>query len=176
MPTKPSRSRFSEYRQSVRDRHTGGQRPPNHGHGDRNPKKLGERDRKFRELFLQFLALTTKHRGQIITALGLLTIGIGLRLIPPLGTKLAIDSALTSPPKTLAFAHEPNELATCHRGHRRRRNDNFHRSASIESLDRDQSCQPNTGHHPASRVRARHQVAAEQCLRHEEWWCRQFDP
>ena len=101
MPTKPSRSRFSEYRQSVRDRHTGGQRPPNHGHGDRNPKKLGERDRKFRELFLQFLALTTKHRGQIITALGLLTIGIGLRLIPPLGTKLAIDSALTSPPKTL---------------------------------------------------------------------------
>ena len=34
-------------------------------------------------------------------ALGLLTIGIGLRLIPPFGTKLAIDSVLTTPPKDL---------------------------------------------------------------------------
>ncbi len=31
-------------------------------------------------------------------ALVILTVGIGLRLIPPLGTKLAIDSVLTTPP------------------------------------------------------------------------------
>jgi ATP-binding cassette, subfamily B, bacterial len=101
MPTQPSRNRFSEYRQSVRDRNASGQRPKSHGHSERNPKKLGERDRKFWELFSQFLTLTAKHRGQILVALALLTIGIGLRLIPPLGTKLAIDSALTTPPKAL---------------------------------------------------------------------------
>ena len=101
MPTQPSRHRFSEYRQNVRERNASGERPKPHGQGERNPKKLGERDRKFWELFSQFLTLTAKHRRQIIIALGLLTIGIGLRLIPPLGTKLAIDSALTSPPKAL---------------------------------------------------------------------------
>ena len=101
MPTQPSRHRFSEYRQNVRERNASGERPKPHGQGERNPKKLGERDRKFWELFSQFLTLTAKHRRQIVIALGLLTIGIGLRLIPPLGTKLAIDSALTSPPKAL---------------------------------------------------------------------------
>ena len=101
MPTQPSRTRFTEYRQSVRERNASGQRPPAHGHRDRNPKKLGDRDRKFWELFSQFLRLISGHRRQIATALTLLTIGIGLRLIPPLGTKLAIDSALTTPPKPL---------------------------------------------------------------------------
>ena len=92
MPTQPSRPRFSEYRQTVRDRNENGSRPKADGHRGRNPKKLGERDRKFWELFSQFLSLTAKHRRQILIALGLLTIGIGLRLIPPFGTKLAIDS------------------------------------------------------------------------------------
>ncbi|MGI9474679.1 MAG: ABC transporter ATP-binding protein [Rubripirellula sp.] len=101
MPSKPSRTRFAEYRQTVRDRNASGQRPSSHGHGDRNPKKLGEKDRKFWELFTQFLKLISGHRRQIMTALALLTVGIGLRLIPPLGTKLAIDSALTAPPKPL---------------------------------------------------------------------------
>ncbi len=101
MPTQPSRHRFSEYRQTVRDRNASGQRPQNRSHNERNPKKLGERDRKFWELFSQFLNLTAKHRRQICVALALLTMGIGLRLIPPLGTKLAIDSALTTPPKKL---------------------------------------------------------------------------
>ena len=101
MPTQPSRPRFSEYRQNVRHRNTNGTRPKLDGRRGRNPKKLGERDRKFWELFSQFLTLTAKHRRQIVMALGLLTIGIGLRLIPPFGTKLAIDSVLTSPPKPL---------------------------------------------------------------------------
>ena len=101
MPTQPSRHRFSDYRQNVRDRNASGDQPNPQGQSERNPKKLGERDRKFWELFSQFLTLTAKHRGQIFVALGLLTIGIVLRLIPPLGTKLAIDSALTTPPKPL---------------------------------------------------------------------------
>ncbi len=111
MPTEPSRSRFSEYRQRVRERNARGERPrPHghghhghspHGHGEQAPTKLGSRDRSFGELFKEFLRLTSSHRRQIILSLVLLTIGIGLRLIPPFGTKLAIDSALTDPPKPL---------------------------------------------------------------------------
>ena len=112
MPSQPSRHRFSDYRQSIRERNASGERPRSHGHSQRNSKKLGERDRKFGELFLNFLALTSKHRGQIILSLGLLTIGIGLRLIPPLGTKLAIDSALTTPPKALPAWLEALPLPT----------------------------------------------------------------
>jgi ATP-binding cassette subfamily B protein/subfamily B ATP-binding cassette protein MsbA len=100
MPTDPSRRRFSEYRRKVRERNASGERPQ-HGHHERNPKKLGSRERKFWELFMEFLRLISDHRRQICIALALLTVGIGLRLIPPFGTKLAIDSALTSPPKPL---------------------------------------------------------------------------
>ena len=101
MPTDPSRIRFDQYRKTVRQRNARGKRPPNRGHHDRSAKKLGERERNFRELLLAFWKLISPHRAQIVSALGLLTIGIGLRLIPPLGTKLAIDSALTTPPKPL---------------------------------------------------------------------------
>jgi ATP-binding cassette subfamily B protein len=101
MPTLPSRNRFDQYRQQVRERNASGERPRPHGHSDRNPKKLGDRDRKFWELFREFLRLISGHRRQIMTALSLLTVGICLRLIPPFGTKLAIDSALTAPPKPL---------------------------------------------------------------------------
>ncbi len=100
MPTDPSHRRFTQYRQKVRERYASGERPQ-HGHHDRNSKKLGDRERKFWELFGEFLRLTSNHRRQIGIALALLTLGIGLRLIPPFGTKLAIDSALTSPPKPL---------------------------------------------------------------------------
>ena len=63
------------------------ERPQSHGHSERNPKKLGERDRKFWELFSQFLALTAKHRGQIFAALALLTIGIVPSPDSPFGDK-----------------------------------------------------------------------------------------
>jgi ATP-binding cassette subfamily B protein/subfamily B ATP-binding cassette protein MsbA len=119
MSSKPSRRRFSEYRQSVRERNARGDRIPPHGHGDRNPKKLGTRDRQFWELFCAFLKLISGHRYEIGLAMFLLTIGIGLRLIPPLGTKLAIDLALTDPPKPmplwldfLSLPSEPMSLLT----------------------------------------------------------------
>lgn len=76
MPTEPSRQRFSEYRDKVRERNASGERPRSHGHSDRNPKKLGERDRQFWELFREFLKLTSSHRRQIAIALLLLTLGI----------------------------------------------------------------------------------------------------
>lgn len=101
MPTEPSRTRFIEYRATVRERNARRQRPAGHGHSDRNPKKLGERERGFRELFSEFLGLIRGHRLQVAFALSLLTVAIGLRLIPPLGTKLAIDSVLTDPPQPL---------------------------------------------------------------------------
>ena len=101
MPTKPSRHRFIEYRQKVRNRNASGERANRDVQVSRNPKKIRERDRKFWELFSQFLKLTATHRREILVSLGLLTIGIGLRLIPPFGTKLAIDSVLTNPPKAL---------------------------------------------------------------------------
>jgi ATP-binding cassette subfamily B protein/subfamily B ATP-binding cassette protein MsbA len=49
----------------------------------------------------EFWNLTRPHRRQIIVALLFLTIAIGLRLLPPVGTKLAIDCVLTDPPQPL---------------------------------------------------------------------------
>ena len=74
--------------------------PSFHG-SDRNPKKLGEKDRSFWELLAAFWRLVKPHRGQIVFALAFLTIAIGLRLVPPVGTKLAIDCVLTEPAKPL---------------------------------------------------------------------------
>ncbi len=101
MPTHSSRRRFSDYRQQVRERNAKGEPPPPHSREDRNPKKLGDRDRGFWELFKEFLRLIAPHRQSILIALSLLTVGIALKLIPPVGTKLAIDSALTDPPKPI---------------------------------------------------------------------------
>lgn len=100
MPIKPSRSRFQEYRKTVRERNARNEPQPSH-HGSRGGKKIGDRQRGFWELFKAFLTLVSGQRYQIGSALMLLTVGIGLRLIPPLGTKLAIDSALTKPAKPL---------------------------------------------------------------------------
>ena len=112
MPTQPSRHRFIEYRQKVRERNASGERSKRDVQASRNPKKIGERDRRFWELFSQFLKLTATHRREILVSLGLLTIGIGLRLIPPFGTKLAIDSVLTNPPKALPVWLQAIQLPT----------------------------------------------------------------
>lgn len=99
MPIEPSRRRFSDYRVEVRERNAKRPAPDARGHSERSPKKLGERDRSFWELFREFLRLISGHRYRIAGSLLLLTVGIVLRLIPPVGTKLAIDSVLTQPPK-----------------------------------------------------------------------------
>jgi ATP-binding cassette subfamily B protein/subfamily B ATP-binding cassette protein MsbA len=120
MAIRPSRQRFDDYRETVRQRHrsdrpdlkTGGYHGSHtdgpaknedvDGSGElRSRKKIGDHERSFFELFAAFWRLIAGHRGPIIAALGFLTIGIVLRLIPPLGTKLAIDSVLTQPAKPL---------------------------------------------------------------------------
>ncbi|MCC9656819.1 ABC transporter ATP-binding protein [Rhodopirellula halodulae] len=115
MPSLPSRRRFEAYRQAVRDRNrrdnadtqndlASGRGGHAHGgfHGSSGGgKKLGEHERSFRELFVAFWRLIASQRAAVLSALALLTVSIGLRLIPPLGTKLAIDSVLTRPPKPL---------------------------------------------------------------------------
>ena len=106
MPTDPSRSRFAEYRDTVRKRNQESAAEKS-AKRDKNPKKIGTRDRKFFELFGNFWSLIGTHRPSVITAMGLLTISIGLRLIPPLGTKLAIDSALSTPPRPLPQFIQP---------------------------------------------------------------------
>ncbi|WP_404304825.1 ABC transporter ATP-binding protein [Neorhodopirellula lusitana] len=105
MPIQPSRLRFDDYRQTVRNRHSdpksrhaGGSV---HGSSDRSAKKIGDRERSFMELFREFWKLIDGHRKTIVSALVFLTISIALRLIPPLGTKLAIDSVLTKPAQPL---------------------------------------------------------------------------
>lgn len=97
MSTPTSRKRFQQYRDMVRQRNADGKPPPPHGHRDRNPKKLGDRDRGFLDLFAAFWGLLRNHRRQIYFSLALLTVAIGLRLVPPVGTKLAIDCVLTTP-------------------------------------------------------------------------------
>ncbi len=64
-----------------------------------------------------FYGLLRGHRMAIASSLALLTIGITLRLVPPLGTKLAIDSVLTAPPRPLptwlalpGFGFDPSNL------------------------------------------------------------------
>jgi len=104
MTTQPSRRRFDTYREKVRQRNAGSvprDTRPFHSSGSPSAKKLGTRERGFWELFREFFRLTSNFRRTLLASMVLLTLGIGLRLIPPVGTKLAIDSALTDPPKPL---------------------------------------------------------------------------
>lgn len=99
MSKTPSRRRFNDFKERASKNPSERTSGSFHGRGSRNSKKLGSKQRNFSELFLQFLHLLAGHRLRLTVTLALLTIGIGLRLIPPLGTKLAIDLALTNPPK-----------------------------------------------------------------------------
>jgi len=109
MPTLPSRIRFAQYRQTVRERNrnpksadaTASHHGGHHGDSAGAGKKLGTRNRSFFELFREFWRLLGSHRPAVIGSLGILTVAILLKLVPPYGTKLAIDSVLTSPPRPL---------------------------------------------------------------------------
>ncbi len=64
-------------------------------------RKLGHRQRNFFELLVAFWGLLGSQRRSVVAALSVLTVAIFLKLIPPYGTKLAIDSVLTDPPRPL---------------------------------------------------------------------------
>jgi len=57
--------------------------------------------RSFWRLFAEFWAQLRGYRGRILFALATLTVSTVLSLLPPLGTKLAIDCALTVPQQPL---------------------------------------------------------------------------
>ena len=99
MPRFSSSKRFNEFRERARANGNNPRVVSPHGHSNSSTRKLGTRERNFPELFTQFIRLLAGHRRRVLVALALLTVGIGLRLIPPLGTKLAIDLALTQPAK-----------------------------------------------------------------------------
>lgn len=57
--------------------------------------------RSFWQLFRAFWQLLASYQTKIYLGLASLTISTLLALLPPLGTKVAIDSALTNPPAPL---------------------------------------------------------------------------
>ncbi|MGB7345150.1 MAG: ABC transporter ATP-binding protein [Pirellulaceae bacterium] len=99
MSSHSSSRRFTEYRKTVRERNARGEKPTPHGRSEHHPAKLGDRDRGFFELLKEFWRLVASYQRHVVVALGLLSVGIVLRLLPPVGTKLAIDTVLTTPPK-----------------------------------------------------------------------------
>src|SRR6056297_483976 len=101
MPVQPSRSRFGEYRHKVRQRNRAKEALSPHGHGDASGRKLGNRQRGFFELFRAFWGMLRGFRASLVGSLTLLTIGVGLSLIPPAATKLVIDCVLSDPPRPL---------------------------------------------------------------------------
>jgi ATP-binding cassette subfamily B protein/subfamily B ATP-binding cassette protein MsbA len=64
-------------------------------------KLVSRTHRSFWTLFKEFLNLIRGHHHQILVGLMTLTVSTLLSLIPPLGTKLAIDSALSERPEPL---------------------------------------------------------------------------
>ncbi len=102
MPT--SRFDFREYLNQLRE--SGAKRKEDYDsfHStmskEEKDKLVSRSHRSFWTLFREFLKLLSGHHNQIAIGLGTLTISTLLSLLPPLGTKLAIDYALTTPPKS----------------------------------------------------------------------------
>ncbi len=67
--------------------------------GQEKDKLVSRSHRSFWTLFREFLKLLSGHRRAIAIGLTTLTVSTLLSLLPPLGTKFAIDFALTDPPK-----------------------------------------------------------------------------
>ena len=96
MPIFSSRKRFLEYLQEVEDRRRGKSKDEA-GDG----KKKAARQRTFWELLIAFWKQLGEHQGKIIFSLSTLTVATLLGLLPPAGTKLAIDYVLTEPPQPM---------------------------------------------------------------------------
>ncbi|MFM9065155.1 MAG: hypothetical protein ACKOOI_19270, partial [Pirellula sp.] len=102
MPT--SRFDFREYLKQIRE--SGSKRKEDYDsfHStmskEEKDKLVSRSHRSFWTLFREFLRLLSGHHTQIAIGLGTLTVSTLLSLLPPLGTKFAIDYALTNPPKS----------------------------------------------------------------------------
>jgi ATP-binding cassette subfamily B protein/subfamily B ATP-binding cassette protein MsbA len=104
MPT--SRFEFAEYLkqlQATRGKSSDSEYDSFHSTMSRKEKDslVSRSHRSFWVLFREFWKLVAGHRAQVLLGLGTLTVSTLLSLVPPLGTKFAIDSALTQPPAPL---------------------------------------------------------------------------
>ncbi len=94
MPNNSSRRRFQDYLREIAERRQKAK--------ETSEKDKASRDsstqRSFWQLLSQFWGLLEGHRGNVIFALLTLTISTLLGLLPPAGTKFAIDYVLTEPP------------------------------------------------------------------------------
>jgi ATP-binding cassette, subfamily B, bacterial len=96
-----SRRRFAEYRKEVAKRRKSST-PPQDFHSDRpDVESTAARQRTFWRLLSDFWSQVREHRSKVVLALATLTVATLLGLIPPAGTKLAIDYVLTVPPQPL---------------------------------------------------------------------------
>ncbi len=95
MPNSSSRQRFQDYLKEIAQR-----REDAHSkESDRENRT--RRQRTFWQLLRQFWKQIGDHRGKVLTALATLTVSTLLSLLPPAGTKLAIDYVLTEPPQQI---------------------------------------------------------------------------
>ncbi len=100
--------RFRRYRESVRQRQVDPQSvqlapgtPSDDLDRSTKPATVGARQRSFLTLFAEFWRLIRAHHSVVITSILLLAVATLLRLLPPYGTKLAIDCVLTNPPEPM---------------------------------------------------------------------------
>jgi ATP-binding cassette, subfamily B, bacterial len=90
-----SRQRYREYLDEI------AKRGRDEKLGDKEAKNKASRQRTYWELLAAFWRQLGENRGKVILALATLTVSTVLGLIPPAGTKLAIDYVLTEPPMPL---------------------------------------------------------------------------
>ncbi len=95
MPNATSRKRYREYLSEIAERRRSSQKKSEHR------SDAVRRQRSFWQLLSQFWSQLSNHRLKVILALCTLTVSTLLSLIPPAGTKLAIDYVLTQPPKEI---------------------------------------------------------------------------
>ncbi len=95
MPNASSRQRYQEYLKEIAKRSE-----------EAASKQLGRsgsvrKQRSFWQLLSAFWRQLVGHRAQVLFALATLTVSTLLGLLPPAGTKFAIDYVLTEPPKEI---------------------------------------------------------------------------
>ncbi len=101
MPNASSRQRYQEYLREISKRSEEAKAKRESG------ADSARRQRTFWQLLSSFWRQLAGHRGQVIFALATLTVSTLLSLLPPAGTKFAIDYVLTQPPQPI-----PAYLAT----------------------------------------------------------------
>lgn len=96
-----SKRSYQDYLNEIRERNRDRNHRPAHSPHQESSRNNAARTRSFWQLLTDFWGLVGVYQPKVLFGLGTLTISTLLGLIPPLATKLAIDSALTTPPHPL---------------------------------------------------------------------------